>query len=72
VVLQTLSSNDIEDDINHRGGMERFKEKYIVEFRKPNSVLIHIYVLSYVGRSFLQFFGYNELYITKNVSEQDC
>ena len=72
IVLQTLSSSDVEDDINNRGGMERFKKKYVVEFRKPNSVLRHIYVMSYVGRSFLQFFGYNELYVTKNVSEKDC
>lgn len=71
IVLQTLSSSDIEDDINKRGGMERFKKKYIVEFRKPSSVLKHIYVMSFVGRSFLQFFGYNELYVTKNVSEKD-
>ena len=72
IVLQTLSSSDIEDDINNRGGMERFKKKYVVEFRKPNSVLRHIYVMSFVGRSFLQFFGYNELYVTKNASEKDC
>lgn len=71
IVLQTLSSSDIEDDINKRGGMERFKKKYSVEYRKPNSTLKHIYVMSYVGRSFLEFLGFNELFVTKNRTSED-
>lgn len=72
IVLQTLSSSDFIDDINIRGGMERFKKKYVVEFRKPNTVLKHIYIMSFVGRSFLKAIGYNELLTTKKVSNEDC
>lgn len=71
-VLQTLSSSDINDDIRKRGGMERFKKKYITEFRKPNLIVQHIYVISYVGRSFLNAFGFNELFMTRNNIEKDC
>jgi hypothetical protein len=71
IILQTLSSSDIEDDINKRGGMERFKKKYLIEYRKPNSTLKHIYIMSYVGRSFLEFFGFNELFVTKTRTYED-
>lgn len=71
IVLQTLSSSDILDDINKRGGMERFKKKYLIDYRKPNSTLKNIYTMSYVGRSFLEFLGFNELFVTKNKTSED-
>ena len=71
ILLQTLSSHDIVDDIQKRGGMERFKRKH-VEYRNPNSFVKHLYIISYVGRSFLNILGYNELFITQNDTEKDC
>jgi hypothetical protein len=43
IVLQTLSSSDIEDDINKRGGMERFKKKYIVVNDEDDIMRINTY-----------------------------
>jgi len=73
ILLQTLSSNDM-NDINQRGGMERFKRKN-VEYRNPNSLFIkHVYIISYVGRSFLQFMDYNEneLFLANSNIKKDC
>lgn len=72
IVLQTLSSSDLQDDIKIRGGMERFKKKYELQYRKTNPIIQHIYIMSYVGRSVLHFLGYNELFVTQNDIEKDC
>ena len=72
IVLQTLSSSDLYDDIKKRGGFERFKKKYVLKYRQPNSFIKHGYIMSYVGRSFLQFLGYNELIVTNEANEIDC
>ncbi len=71
IILQTLSSSDLADDIKKRGGIERFQNKYTLKYRKPNTFIEHLYIMSYVGRSFLHFFGYNELLITNDVFEED-
>jgi len=71
IILQTLSSSDLADDIKKRGGIERFQNKYTLKHRKPNTFIEHLYIMSYVGRSFLHFFGYNELLITNDVLEED-
>ncbi|HLP50124.1 MAG TPA: GDSL-type esterase/lipase family protein [Chitinophagales bacterium] len=50
IVIQTLSSNDITEDIAIRGGMERFKENNTIAYRaSPRQILM--YQCSYIIRA---------------------
>ncbi|MBX7182498.1 MAG: SGNH/GDSL hydrolase family protein [Bacteroidia bacterium] len=52
IVIQTLSTHDIENDIILRGGMERFQPNHRLQLRPNNKFLEHLYALSYVFRIF--------------------
>jgi lysophospholipase L1-like esterase len=62
VIIQTLSSNDMNTDIAIKGGMERFQKDGTVRFPPP-PWWEPIYALSYVSRLFFHEKGYNELLI---------
>lgn len=70
IILQTLSSNDLNTDIATKGGLERFKEDKTVAFRSP-PWWEPIYALSYVSRLFFSALGYNELLIPAEFSKQE-
>jgi hypothetical protein len=60
VILQTLSSGDMNVDIIVRGGMERFKADGKVQYRKA-PWWEPIYALSNLSRLYFSALGYNEL-----------
>lgn len=66
LVIQTLSSQDIDQDINERGGFERFKKNYQLSFRKKSKTIEFLYAISYTTRVFLQLYGYDELIQYRN------
>lgn len=61
LILQTVSSQDIEQDINERGGFERFQKNYKLSFRKKSKTIEFLYAISYTNRVFIEIYGYNEL-----------
>lgn len=62
IILQTLSSNDINTDIAVKGGLERFQKNGTIKFPPP-PWWEPIYALSYVSRTFFTALGYNELLV---------
>lgn len=60
VILQTLSSGDINVDLIVRGGMERFLPEGKVQFRK-GPWFEPIYALSFISRFYFNALGYNQL-----------
>lgn len=71
IIIQTISTHDITDDISLRGGMERFGKDSIVSFTgspRPNVELL--YSISYTSRIFFRLFGYNELLIQPATPKQ--
>lgn len=65
LIIQTISTNDLIDDISVRGGLERFKPDYTLVFRKPNQLIETIYAISYTSRIFFHLAGYNELLVNR-------
>jgi lysophospholipase L1-like esterase len=63
IIVQTLSSGDMNVDIIVRGGMERFLSSGKVKFRK-GPWWEPIYALSYVSRLFFKALGYNEMLLS--------
>lgn len=61
LIIQTISSQDIDQDINERGGFERFQKNYTLSYRKKSKTIEFLYAISYTTRVFLQLYGYNEL-----------
>lgn len=75
IIVQTLSSNDMNTDIIIKGGLERFQEDGTVKFKKA-PWWEPIYALSYVSRLYFSALGYNELLIkspftTETIKELD-
>jgi lysophospholipase L1-like esterase len=62
LIIQTLSSNDVNTDIAVKGGLERFQKDGKVQL-PPAPWWEPIYALSYVARAFFTALGYNELLI---------
>ena len=62
LIIQTLSSNDINTDIAVKGGLERFQKDGKVQL-PPAPWWEPVYALSYVARTFFTALGYNELLI---------
>ena len=60
IIIQTLSSNDINTDMAAKGGLERFQKNETIKLPPP-PWWEPIYALSYVSRTFLTALGYNEL-----------
>lgn len=52
LVIQTLSTHDLENDLILRGGLERFQPNLRLQLRPNNKFLEHFYALSYVFRIF--------------------
>ncbi len=69
IILQTLSSNDINTDIAVKGGLERFQKNGTIKFPSP-PWWEPIYALSYVSRTFFTVIGYNELLIKTPFAEE--
>ena len=63
IIIQTLSSGDMNSDIIIRGGLERFKKDGTVQFNK-GPYWEPIYALSYLSRYFYSAVGYNQLLLT--------
>ena len=61
IIIQTLSSSDIENDFMTRGGLERFNGPS-VSYRTP-PIAEPLYAISYVSRIFYHAAGYNELFL---------
>jgi lysophospholipase L1-like esterase len=60
IIVQTLSSNDLNTDIATKGGMERFKADGIVQLASA-PWWEPLFAISYVSRTFFHALGYNEL-----------
>jgi lysophospholipase L1-like esterase len=60
VVIQTLSTQDLLDDIALRGGMERFRADGKLQF-KPAPWWEPVYAVNYVIRLFFSAAGYNSI-----------
>lgn len=67
IVIQTLSSNDIIDDIYVRGGMERFQENKTIKYKK-SSRWENLYAISYVSRIFFRMMGYEYQFTKSHIS----
>ncbi len=70
IVVQSLSSNDMDTDLATKGGLERFQQDSTVKFRdapwwEP------VYALSYVSRVFFHAAGYNQLLIKTPFSSNE-
>lgn len=70
MIVQTLSSNDINTDIAVKGGLERFQENEKIKL-PPAPWWEPIYALSYVARTFFTAMGYNELLIKIPFSDEE-
>lgn len=53
IILQTISSQDIIEDIQNRGGFERFNQ---LELTRINQLNQFIYAVSYISRPFFDLF----------------
>ena len=60
ILVQTLSSNDMNTDIATKGGLERFGPNETLHYKK-GPWWEPIYALSYVSRLVFRALGYNEL-----------
>lgn len=70
LIVQTLSSNDINTDIAVKGGLERFQKNGKIKL-SPAPWWEPVYALSYVARTFFTAMGYNELLIKIPFSEEE-
>lgn len=70
VVIQALGTNDMNTDINIRGGMERFQKDGTLKY-KSGPWWEPIYAVSYVSRVFFHLAGYNELLQKNKMSEEE-
>ena len=70
IIIQTLSSNDMNTDISIKGGLERYTEQRKIKFR-PAPWWEPIYALSYVSRVFFRAVGYNELLLMTPFSSKE-
>ena len=69
IIIQTLSSNDMNTDIATKGGLERFQKNGTVKL--PDAPWWEpIYALSYISRAAFHAMGYSELLIREPFSEQ--
>lgn len=62
IIVQSLSSNDMNTDIATKGGLERFKTNGKIQF-SDGPWWEPLYALSYISRLFFTAAGYNELLI---------
>jgi lysophospholipase L1-like esterase len=69
IILQTLSSNDLNTDIATKGGLERFKKAGVVTFQQA-PWWEPIYAFSYISRIFYKALGYNELLLKCTFSSE--
>jgi lysophospholipase L1-like esterase len=69
VILQTLSSNDLNTDIATKGGLERFKNTGEITFQQA-PWWEPIYAFSYISRVFFTALGYNELLLKGTFSSE--
>src|SRR5690606_7810189 len=60
IIVQTLSSNDMNTDIAMKGGLERFVNDSIIVF-SPRPWWVPLYAVSYISRLFFSTAGYNQL-----------
>ncbi len=70
VVIQTLSTQDLLDDITLRGGMERFRADGKLQF-KPAPWWEPIYAVNYVVRLFFSAAGYNSILQKNEFNEEE-
>ena len=70
VILQTLSSGDLNVDIIVRGGMERFKADGTVQYRKA-PVWEPIYAISDLSRLYFSALGYDQLLMKSSYIEEN-
>jgi len=70
IIIQTLSSNDLNTDMATKGGLERFQKDKAIKFL-PAPWWEPIYAISYVSRIFFSAFGYNELLIKSSFTQKE-
>lgn len=61
IVIQMLSSSDVESDFMTRGGLERFNGPSVSYRTTP--ITESLYAISYISRIFYHAAGYNELFL---------
>lgn len=69
VVIQTITSNDIFDDIRVRGGMERFLPNSKVKYKKMP--VEPLYACSHIARSIYGLLGYNQYLLKNTISTEE-
>jgi len=70
LILQTLSSGDVNVDIIVRGGMERFKAGGKVQYRK-SPWWEPIYAISNLSRLYFSALGYDQLLMTSTYADEN-
>jgi lysophospholipase L1-like esterase len=70
IVIQGLGTNDMNTDINIRGGMERFQKDGTLKYNSA-PWWEPVYAVSYVSRIFFNVAGYNELLRKKNMPKEE-
>ncbi len=70
IIIQALGTNDMNTDINIRGGMERFQKDGTLKYN-PAPWWEPVYAVSYVSRIFFSVAGYNELLRKKNMPKEE-
>jgi lysophospholipase L1-like esterase len=66
IVIQSIGSGDMDQDILTRGGMERFQKEKLSSSRWES-----IYAINYVSRLFFSLAGYNPLTIKQAIPENE-
>lgn len=69
IVIQTISSQDLTQDIPQRGGLERFQKDRILKFQQKTSFNQFLFAISYVSRPFFYLMNYDE-YAKKLLPEE--
>lgn len=70
IIIQALGTNDMNTDINIRGGMERFQKDGTLKYN-PAPWWEPVYAVSYVSRVFFSVAGYNELLRKNSMSKEE-
>ena len=70
LIIQTLATNDLINDIIIRGGMERFLKDGAQKFH-PAPWWEPVYACSYISRLFFQTIGYNELLVKDKLNPDE-
>lgn len=70
IIIQTLSTNDMLDDIRIRGGMERFQPNKTIKYSEKK--IEPLYAISHITRILYNVAGYNYQLLPKTITAEEA